>query len=282
MNAARLTIYNMGRDLLPGSQLSGRVCPFCEERGQAESSLSVVRNDDNIAYRCHRAKCGAQGWVPITGERRMLPVHDRVEGATKYASWLRCLAPVRDKQKDWLKQEWGFEEEHVRLSDIRYSVPSKRLAIPIYDVSGREVGFTLRSMDKSVTPKSLIIFTKEDALGMAYYKGNMNESIVLVVEDQASAVRASKYCTTVALLGVHFDGMRAVRLLSAKPTKIIFCLDNDAFNKSVKYASTFRDMFDSCVATCPTKDLKNMEEAELKDFLSDVLGIKIAEEVGDA
>jgi len=274
-------IYELGWRLADGTQLSGQECPFCARLGHTEKSMSIQRTAVGINYQCHRAKCGVKGHVRAAASQgRRLPINERIDGGSKYATYLRSLGPTKAEANDWMWDKWGWEEEHRRIADAQWSYSARRLALPIYDTEEKEVGYTLRDVTGQSSTKSMILLTKVGALSMSYYKGKANEKKLVVVEDQASAVRASRYCSAVALLGVHLDGQRSARLHRLNLDAIVFCLDPDAWNKSVLYNANFGGSYKSTRAVRPDKDLKNMKEEELKKFLVESCGITL--ETADA
>lgn len=280
MRAPDVIVYERGWQLPVGAQVSGQTCPYCERRGYSENSFSMERTNMGINYKCHRAKCGVSGFVraaPTNSKR--LPIADRVSGASKFATHLRSLSPVKAGIGDWMHQQWGWEAEHRRIADVQWSNSARRIALPIYNIEEREVGWTLRDTTGKETIKSMILLTQPGALSMSYYKGKTNPKTVIIVEDQASAVRASLYCSAVALLGVHFDGQRSARIQRLDPESVVFCLDKDAFARSVDYNTRFGGAFKKHRAVCPDKDLKNMKEDELVKFLSEECGVSIGETV---
>lgn len=98
---------------------------------------------------------------------------------------------------------------------------------------------------------------------MAWYNRTPTEQLV-IVEDQLSAIRLSKYTSSVALMGTHLNGPRVFELLASRPTKMHLWLDADAFDKAVKYAIQYK-----CFSVCKLeKDVKNLSEPELIQLLT--------------
>lgn len=275
-------IYRMGNELPVGGQLSGQECPFCARLGSYERSLSVSREANGILYRCHRNKCGLKGWVRADGKQGSAST-DRAKGSSKYATYIRSAVSLSEQQKDWLWDEWGMEDRHIRKGGIEYSPACNRLILPIYSCTkesafGRiEVGSNLRSMDKGVKPKSLICMTTTNDLCMSYYPGSINRDVVIVVEDQASAIRASEYCSAVALLGVYMDAVRARAVARLEASRVLFCLDNDAFSTCLSMSQKYGPMMKSSMALCPDRDLKNMSDKQLRKFLTEEAKLPLEE-----
>lgn len=137
------------------------------------------------------------------------------------------------------------------------------------------MGATLRAMKGDNGPKSMICMVNNDWPCMSFYEGASNPSTIIIVEDQASAVRASRYCSSVALVGVYMDSVKAREIAKTDKKKAIFCLDKDAFSKTIKLAQQYGDMFDTHKAVCPPKDLKDMGEEQLKEFIAEACNVEV-------
>ncbi len=268
-------VLMLGKDLAVGDQLSGQECPYCARRGYSEKSMSISRDYRAVIYQCHRASCGARGYVRAEGAEGAAP---RAKSESRWAAYLRYASPIMEEEKKWLASEWNMEARHFRRGMFEYSPAVKRLVCPIFNSEGVEIGASLRAMATDVTPKSMIVMTKDDELCMSFYKGTENTDVCIVVEDQASAIRASMYCNAVALLGVYVDSERAREIAKTKAKRVIWCLDKDAFKNTIKISTKYGYIFKRSEAVCPPKDLKDMTEQELKEFLQTECNIPIEKE----
>ena len=273
-------VYMLGNKLAVGEQLSGQECPFCARHGdRGEKSLSITRDTSAVVYQCHRAKCGARGWVRADSASSSAR-SSKAANANKWGAYLKHAAPLMQDEKNWCGERWSMQDRHLRKGSVEYSPSAKRLILPIFNPAGEEVGATLRAMHTKQTPKSMIVMEKADAFCMSFYKSAApNPNVWIVVEDQASAIRASMYCSSVALLGVYMDAIRAREISKLKPDKVLWCLDKDAFNKTIEMAKKYGHMIKNSSAVCPPKDLKDMTEQELKSFLTYDCKLTIEEEV---
>lgn len=265
-------IHQLGNHLREGDQLSGQECPYCERLGSGEKSLSITRKATAIVYKCHRAKCGREGFVRAEGASMF---GAEVAGANRYARYLRTSIPLFEKQKHQLTTMWGFDDFHFRKSGAEYTLACDRVVLPIYNREGDAVGATLRAVGKSGGPKSMICMVKTDWPCMSFYEGEANASTIIIVEDQASAIRASRYCSSVALIGVYMDSVKAREIAKTDKKTAIFCLDKDAFQKTIKLANTYGSMFEKHKAVCPPRDLKDMGEQELREYLADACNLEV-------
>lgn len=260
-------ILGVGGSLGLHEQLSGQECPFCNS---GEPSFSITREATGIVYKCHRNKCGISGFVRTAGSSDSRPA---VEGKSKVGAWLRTATPLMETHKDWLYDWWKLEDRHIRKGGIEFCLANQRLMLPIYSGDGSMVGASFRTM-RDNSPKSIICMTDIEALCMSFYK-NGDSKVGIIVEDQASALRASMYCNSVALLGVHMDALRAVQIARQGWERVIFCLDKDAFSKNIELAQKWGSMMKKYVTVCPPKDLKDMTELDLKGFFTDQCNLKL-------
>ena len=260
-------ILGVGGSLGLHEQLSGQECPFCNS---GEKSFSITREATGIVYKCHRNKCGINGFVRTAGGGESRPA---VEGKSKVGVWIRAATPLMEAHKDWLYNHWKLEDRHIRKGGIEFSLANQRLMLPIYNAEGTAVGASFRTI-REYTPKSIICMTDIEALCLSFYK-NGDSRVGIIVEDQASALRASMYCNSVALLGVHMDALRATQIARQGWERVIFCLDKDAFSKNIELSQKWGSMMKKYVTVCPPKDLKDMTEVELQGFMKDSCGITI-------
>jgi len=266
-----LEILLLAKSMLDNEQRSGVICPFCHGN---DKSLSLRREGEMIFYHCHRARCGISGMTRASPALTVSPV---LKYNNKYAETLRAAGPPSTFDCNWVAAEWGMQEKHVRKGGLQSIYGKKRIILPIYDMDGYEVGATLRSTEESVVPKSLICMTSPNSICASFYEGEQNPEVVIIVEDQASAIRASYYCSSVALLGTNMDVIKARAIARTDCKRAIFCLDKDAFSKSILLANKWGSMFPSHTVVLPSKDLKDMTEIELRSLMTDKCNLTIEE-----
>lgn len=137
-----------------------------------------------------------------------------------------------------------------------------RATLPVLTLAGELDGCTMRSFD-GAKPKSLS-HTEPDAL--AWYRNRGSDELV-VVEDQLSAIVASKYVNAVALLGTNFNQARATEIRKAKFGKVMLALDADAFDKAVSYVRKYRTYLPMNLLRID-KDIKDMNDEEVRELFS--------------
>lgn len=144
-----------------------------------------------------------------------------------------------------------------------------RVFMPVLDEDGVEYGYTVRKFDDQVGPKTLNFVQNSKG---SWYTGPRGTKLnhLLVVEDQLSALRASHYLNTVALLGTNVtDGTLSV-LKERKYDYVYLALDADAFPVSIRLARRLRDAGINVRVLKLEKDVKNMDEPELIEWLDEM------------
>lgn len=90
-----------------------------------------------------------------------------------------------------------------------------------------------------------------------------------MVEDIPSAVRASRYVSSVALLGTSCTIEYAAEIKSFC-TSVVWALDEDATEIAIKHHRKHGILFDSSEVLCLPKDFKDMDEEELETILAGI------------
>jgi hypothetical protein len=165
---------------------------------------------------------------------------------------------------DILHYSIGFEPTHFAISRAMWANLPQRVAYPIFGPRGNRQGWCLRSYLAGVTPKSLT-YLDEGASKLSHYRRHDNRTAWLV-EDIPSAVRASLFVNTVALLGTSIVDADLPELREHYDN-VVICLDNDAIRQAIRLRTKIELMFRSVEIVVPLCDLKDMTEPQLEDFL---------------
>jgi hypothetical protein len=222
---------------------------------------------------CHRASCiesrgyirvreGDPGWVgtPANTESRFSPrLFDyptvRVEG----------------QQLSKLVDTYGLSESEVSWAGWLYCPSMSRLVMPVYSPLGARRGVIARHVQPSIVPKTLTYkevddpwmgWFLKDLVAIQNEKGKYPK--VVVVEDTISAVKASRFYPTVALMGTHLDHEKVMELIQYGD-EIVLSLDQDASSVAYKYSEQFA-VYGNFRTVPLSKDIKNMNQEELGDW----------------
>jgi DNA primase len=134
--------------------------------------------------------------------------------------------------------------------------------MPVRDTYGKLYGFVARSLGTNDGPKTLSFL--DGNRGAWYPCAGAKE--VIIVEDQLSAIRASRYLHAVALLGTNLSDELLSALVQQGYDSVHLALDKDAYDKAVKTALRIRNKLKVYVPRLD-KDIKDLSEEQLVDWL---------------
>jgi hypothetical protein len=147
------------------------------------------------------------------------------------------------------------------------------LAMPIRNRWHSVVGINLRTL--RAPKKCKLIISDADAEVLSYYLadsepgGILNHASlpVLVVEDQLSALRASKWVNTAALCGTNLSNSKVMDLTKTRAKHVIIALDQDASSKSIDYLRKYGPFFEKLSVLTLEKDIKDCTDEEIIHLL---------------
>jgi hypothetical protein len=217
-----------------GLTKAGQACPACK----GPACLSVSRVNKQLLWFCHRASCGFRRGKAYDGITLYdkAPTPDREVNAPK-------TYPLQEWMYSLLEENYGIGKVSANRAGIMYAEPAHardgmRLFMPVRDLAGENVGYSLRAINKLVFPKTILKTVRQNQL--AWYPNRTVTKNILVVEDQLSAIRAAEHITTVALLGTNLSDDRMEALCLADAGTIHLALDKDAFAKAVRFVVKYR------------------------------------------
>lgn len=248
--------------LFDGESRAGELCPSCHGGSAGEHSLSVSKREGLLLWQCHRASCDFSGASSSGGFKSSLPatkVPDNrgVVGRTI----LRSSDVVDPYVAELLATKYQLGRRHLGLHEIGWDRESDRLALPVKNFRGERLGVVLRALDNR-KPKTLT-HTEKDAI--AWYT-NRSKAGVIIVEDQLSAIRASDYLTSVALLGTHLNDQRVQEIRDSGCSPVYLALDRDAWSTAVRYAIRYRNELRPQLIQLE-RDLKDESNQRLSELL---------------
>lgn len=244
-----------------GESEAGQLCPACRGGSTGETTLSISRVGERLLWKCHRASCGWSGasgskQVGYDGGRTRTPVLRGVEGRTYYRDSEKLPVEVAEH----LQVKYSFTSRQI--NNLGWDVQRERIVIPISDHRGEMIGSVLRS-EQGAEPKALM-YAEDNAVG--FFK-NYNTHDLIIVEDLFSALRAQQYMNAAAILGTHLNPERIAFIKNSGPGVVYLALDNDAWDKTIRYVQQFRNDL-RMVPVKLNKDLKNMSPIELEEFFN--------------
>lgn len=257
----------LAAELQIGESRNSLRCPFCDGGSSRERTFNVTLTEEGLKYKCHRASCAKSGC--FTGIREAGAGHGvpsgvgakRISSASKPTP---SLESVPQHIQELLFGQYGLRETHTQRAGLRWAPELNRLWIPVINHDGSHSGAQARSLEAGVVPKTVTYKSSDDWLSLAYYT-RRREGLLLVVEDCFSAIRASEYIDSAALLGTHLSWEKLENILEVYDG-IVLALDQDATAKAVEYEKRFSPFCHIYILSLE-RDLKNLTEDELKDKL---------------
>lgn len=266
MNVRDYMLLEYGH-LPDGTSLAGERCPSCHGGSTEERTLSVSKREDVLLWKCHRASCEFAG-AASSGGGAYRPTSTEVpsvRGAT--GRWIAEESTmVADDIAEELLSRYGITRHHISKWGLGWDESTDRLVLPTTDVRSERTGVTLRALDKR-HPKS-ISHTEQGAMSW-YINHTATLPGIIIVEDQLSAIRASDYLTSVALLGTHLSEEQVDELRTSNMRPVWLALDADAWSTAVRLAIQYRHRLSLRLVRIP-KDLKDHDEEELATLFANL------------
>lgn len=230
-------------------------CPYCRGGDNGEKSLSITVLDGAILWNCFRAKCGEAG---ARGGRH-LPTQTVARIHKEWGGDTHSL-PIKVQQR--IKELWGIVDPPHWWWTTDFG---GRVAMSVRSPKDIHRGWVLRDITGGQRTKALTYIDKGE--GLSWYKTTPFAPTVLV-EDIPSAIRASAYVNTVALLGTGIGLSRATEIADNATRPIIIALDQDATRESFRWARKWTLLWGDCTVLPLSADLKDLEQAQLREVLS--------------
>lgn len=265
MNSIKDHVTLSGIDLEVGDSVT-TACPECGR----ENKFSITRDDTGLLYNCYRDSCSAAGYIGATGVA-MKPGKGKAKPTNTlrpYDGDLRSLRPWERArflvangltQSDLDRGRWKWAERWFNPDKQRYE--GNCYAFPVMDPRGSERGVVLRRYDGR-EPKALTRMHTSGPL-MSWYVKDGDFSRVILVEDQVSALKVSRYCTCVAILGTAMSHEAAREVSAMQPDNVTIALDEDAINTAYKIKKWYGLLFRTTTVVQLHLDPKDMSPAEL-------------------
>jgi hypothetical protein len=256
-----------------GTSSEHLICPFCKGGTSREKSFVVRRDASTLYYQCYRNSCDEKGAIGSVGA-----VWNQQEAASKPTNtpYRGETCALSDGDMRFLTTKWHFTPEEIERANILKDIASQRLVLPVRNIQEQREGCILRDT-QGRRPKALAFWEGASTIGLHFpvVVGEKNRrrvaSELLIVEDWASAERASAYMPTCAILGTNLSSEQACHI-GNHYRKVAVALDADATVKaSALVYKRCGILFDSCRVVPLPKDIKNMTPAELRTFMDGVL-----------
>lgn len=240
--------------LQDGDTSNGGLCPSCGGGVSGDRSLSVSRRDGSLLWICYRATCGFKGGQSVGGGGTRTTVPNVRAVAGRHIA--REAEPIPTDVSAYLSHRYAIGERLTARGGFGWSETDSRLVMPVRSHEGEELGVMLRALDDR-KPK-VVSHTEKGAI--AWYVNRITPGVI-IVEDQLSAVKASDFLTSVALLGTNLSDERVMEIKKAGLGPVYLALDNDAVASAVKYVVKYRGVLPMQLVRLD-KDIKDMTHEE--------------------
>lgn len=253
--------------LAAGVSVSGELCHSCGGGSSKEKTLSVTRTAAGALFKCHRASCGVSGVVSFFGAAPRQPAEQQSTkrtGRQRYNSLAKEI--LLDDVKEYLLRRYGITDNLCAKGLLRWTEQHSpqghgRLVMPILDHQGYPYGYVARKLNNQVGAKSFMFVENNEG---CWYLNRSSQNL-LIVEDQLSALKASQYVNSLALLGTNITEQTLTAIKAGRYTTIYLALDRDAFPKSVRLAVELRPQVAMSLIRLQ-KDVKDMSTDEILDM----------------
>lgn len=247
----------------------------CDAGVDNKRRLYIKRGDDDgndvILAHCHH--CGKSGYFREAYSR--FKSHKKSTGST-FTSGSGSLPG--DSEQDWGKWSgkalcwvgrYGITQAESEHWELGYSKSHDRVVLPVRKAS-ETVGYQLRSLNPKDLPKySTTAWEKP----LYWYSGKVNNTLV-IVEDILSAIKCSRYCSSVALLSGGVNDKTLSSIVSTGHDNYIVFLDDD--NRQIKKSQiALKNRLELVsnnvkIISDLGKDPKDCSDDELKEILSGI------------
>jgi hypothetical protein len=259
MASDRDNVTLIGSNLSEGDTIR-EVCPRCGGGTSGERSLSVSRKEGHLIWYCFRAKCNFKGATGSSGVPQIVKAERKADRKRKM--WDGKTYPVPDDVVQRISDTWNMAVPDDWWWTTDYG---GRIAMSIRGPKFNHRGWVLRSIVATKGAKALT-YVYEGEQGLSWYKTSPHRGTILV-EDIPSAIRASRYVNSVALLGTGVGIDRAIEIAENAPRPLVLALDQDATAESFRWARRYALLWGD-IRVQPLKvDIKNMEEKAIEELL---------------
>ena len=259
-----LSIKDLALSVPVGTSSEHLVCPECGGGATKERSLVIRREPGMVHYACYRVSCGSRGRYGSVGHAT-----DAQPKKNELRPYTGATRPLSDVERDYVWSKWGLVDDDVLKQDIKADNRTGRLVFPTYTKEGWEWGHQLRSIDGR-EPKASLYWHSEYPSRLHFPRSAKTSESILLVEDIPSAIRASSFFPSCAMLGTNLAVLR-VRQICSSFRSVYLALDKDATEKAVKYKVRYSLMFDKFEVVPLHKDIKNMSHNELTTLMGTIL-----------
>lgn len=265
-----------------GSDESVRgVCPFCHGGRTKENSFITTRVRNIVKYVCHRATCQRSGSMSISGAPT--PINKpKIKPKAKTFTW--DTFPLDKESRGYLFEKYQFSADVINAFRIVQS-SGRDIVVPFYNDMGVQQGYVVRLKHPKGKSKALK-YPGKVCDGLAWcnsppdyqlHSDLLNRSLsnipyindsLLIVEDVFSAIKASYFIPTVALLGASLSLEQAGKLAAKEYKHIYLALDADATARATNIKRNYNALLPNMYVMPLKKDLKDETYVVIQELIN--------------
>jgi hypothetical protein len=250
-----------------GQTKAGETCPFCLGGNSGEKTFSVTKKESGeILYKCHRGKCGSAGRVAgfISDDTPQEKKPPRVfRGNTQFLS---------DEQMKFFHTKFNLTAREIGRGGLQWCPELQQIVHPVF--SPQSINNVRGVVLRDYRNKSIDGYReKEHEPWQAWYLRDPEllgeRKGLVIVEDQLSALKASRFWNGVALLNmtITVDKVLEIKNFCERNSvkKIALVLDSDAQSQAIAFAQRWQGILEGLRVHFSTnnKDLKYWQENEI-------------------
>jgi hypothetical protein len=245
------------------------VCPLCQ--AEHERSLSVLRTETGVVYKCWRASCSLRsGFIPSTPYLGYRP--ETIFAPRPFKEPTELLPePIAD----WLKTKYYLTDEEVANNGLQYAPETNRLVFPIRNGGGFDLGTQAKRLPVIIPHTSVYPGNKSSNYFIApgpylYFPSKvLDTSTLVLVEDPLSAIRCARLGNAGAILGSQLSDRLVAEIRRWwRGTRVIMALDPDAYAKSLEHKQKYKLWFGTFEVRCLSNDPKDLPHEQLIEELA--------------
>ena len=254
--------YTLRQQIVDGQTRA--LCPTCAGGSSGEQSLAIYHSDDveMVKLSCWRSTCDWWALVPLDPNVKI--ERKKMKEARVFDQETRLLST---EFRDYLVERYQLRPSVIQKRGwLELQHRHRHLVMPVLDHYSRPIGHTVRSFG---SPKWCD--TYKQCPGDKWFDvwdQPRAEGPIILVEDQLSACKlAGLGYSAIALLGTNlstakFGHMRGVIM----GRRILLALDNDATDKSLRYASKYAHLA-RITPVLLEEDIKTMDNEEIHELM---------------
>jgi hypothetical protein len=169
---------------------------------------------------------------------------------------------------EWLST-YGIEIPEALSRGLRWREETQQLLFPLRNETGRMVCVQARNFGAYWAGKAkyLNYGSREEALEIYQTPGKQSNQLVLT-EDACSAIKVSRQCPAMPVLGVSLSKNKLLRIQRLGYTSLVVWLDRDKWKEAREIADMAKWLGLSATSVLTDLDPKEYSDKEIERFLS--------------